>query len=506
VEICRNETAYSQPLSWSPWGVSAAYPPVSLDNTRATLTVRPRRSAPAVEIPRDGWAFARWEDGKAVADAGQLYVKEGFRPGWLYELVYVGKDPRVTGLGLAAIRDCVAFFHHAAADRRGTANPMAGGVEHAYIFGISQSGRVVHHFLYDGFNTDESGRQVFDGAIAHVPGAGRGLFNCRFFQTTLHGSQHEDNLGPSDCFPFTFTPQTDPVTGRQGDMLARTRARGHVPKLFVVQTSTEYWTRAASLLHTDVEGKMDVPLDPQVRLYLIASAQHLGGGTPERGIYQNRQNPLVDRGPMLRALLVALDRWVSNAQEPPASRYPRIDDGTLVDLETYRKQFPRIPGVRLPESLYTPLRLDLGPRWATEGIADYVPPKVGPPYRTLVPAVDADGNERAGIRLPDVAVPVATYTGWNLRGAACGAEGMLARWTGSYFPFATTPEESRATGDPRPAVRERYPTRQEYLDRIAEAARRLQQDGLLLEEDVARLKELAAGRALWDSVARHSVP
>ncbi len=495
VEICRNETALSQPLAWSPWGVPAAYAAVDVNDPSARLTMRPSRAKPAVEIPRDRWAFARWEDGRAVPDPRSVYVKDGFRPGWLYELVYVGQDPRVSGLGLAAVRDCVSFFRYAAADGVGTRNPAAGAVQRAYLFGISQSGRFVHHFLHEGFNTDEARRAVFDGAIAHVPGAGRGLFNCRFFQATLHGSQHEDNLSPSDAFPFNFTPQTDPVTGERGDMLARARASGHVPKLFVVQTSTEYWTRAASLLHTDVEGTRDVDLGPSVRLYLIAGAQHLGAGPPTRGIYQNVQNPLVHRGPLLRALLVALDRWASAGQEPPASRYPRIADKTLVDLKTYRGMFPRIPGVRLPQSLYTPLRLDMGPRWAAEGIADLVPPKVGRPYRTLVPAVDADGNEVAGIHMPDVAVPVGTYVGWNLRGAACGAEGMLARWTGSYFPFAVTAEARRASGDPRPAVRERYPTRSVYLERIAKAAAELQREGFLLPEDVAQ--PAAAERDLW---------
>lgn len=495
VEICRDETALSQPLAWSPWGVPAAYAAVDVNDPSATLSMRPSRAEPAVDIPRDRWAFARWENGRVVPDPRSVYVKDGFRPGWLYDLVYTGKDPRVSGLGLAAVRDCVSFFRYAAADQKGTPNPAANALERAYIFGISQSGRFVHHFFYEGFNADESNRTVFDGAIAHVPGSGRGFFNCRFLQATSHGSQHEDNLSPSDAFPFNFTPQTDPVTGQRGDMLARARAGGHVPKLMVVQTSTEYWTRAASLLHTDVGGTRDADLGENVRLYLVAGAQHLGGGPPTRGIYQNVQNPLKDRGPVLRAMLVALDRWVSAGREPPESRYPKIADKTLVDVATYGRQFPRIPGVRLPQTLYTPLRLDMGPRWASEGVADLVPPKVGRPYRTLVPAVDADGNDVAGIRLPDVAVPVGTYVGWNLRGAACGAEGMLARWTGSYFPFAVTAEARLASGDPRLAVRERYPTRAAYLERIARIAAQLHRDGFLLEEDVAQ--PAAERRDLW---------
>ncbi len=496
-EIRVDRRSLSEPLYW---GSSDPYPSVSLDDPNAKLTMRPRRSEPAVEVPRDQWAFARWENGKAIPDPKHLYVRDGYRPGWLYELVYTGKDPRVTGLGLAAVRDVVSFFRHASADGKGQANPLAGAIERAYVFGISQSGRFIHHFIYEGFNGDEQGRIVFDGAIPHVGGGGRGLFNARFAQTTRHGSQHEENLYPSDVFPFTSVPQRDPVTGEQGEILTQARRSGHVPKIFFTETSTEYWARAASLLHTDVEGKRDIALDPNVRLYVCAGAQHGVSRTPRRGMFKNSSNTL-DHYPVLRALLVALDRWVTTGETPPESRYPHVDDGTLVDLETYRKSFPSIPGVAVPETPYTPLRLDFGPRWRTQGIADNVPPKIGPPYRTLVPAVDADGNERAGIRLPDVVVPLAAYTGWNLRAAQFGAESMLARWAGSSLPFARTPEERKKTGDPRASVRERYPTREDYVSRITEATIELHKQRFLLPEDVTAIIEEAAGRKLWKADA-----
>ena len=500
VEICVDKKVQSRPFFWSPWGTADAYPAVSVDNRTATLTLRPKRSQPAVEVPRDQWAFARLEDGKVVADPRQLYVKGGFRPGWLYDLVYTGKEPRVAGLGLAAIRDCVSFFRYAQEDRQGTPNPLAGSLEYSYVFGISQSGRVIHHLLYDGLNSDEAGRTVFDGCLAHVAGSGKGLFNHRFGMATVYGTHHQGNLNPSEFFPFTPMPQKDPVTGREGDTLARARARGQVPKIIFTQTSTEYWTRAASLLHTDVEGKRDLEVDPNVRIYLVAGAQHLGAGPPDRGICQNPRNVLDDRPPVLRAMLVALDRWVSTGREPPPSRYPRIADGTLVDLETFRRSFPKIPGVRLPEGYYQPFRLHFGPRWYEEGIADHVPPKVGPRYRTLIPAVDADGNELAGIRLPDVAVPLGTYTGWNLRAAEYGAEGMLAGLHGSYLPFARTPEERRERADPRPSLLERYPTRADYLARMTEAALQLQREGFLLEADVVEILNTASRRELWGDV------
>jgi hypothetical protein len=487
VEICRDERVFSTPFYWTPWGYSASYLPANPDHRQARLTMRPRRDAPAVEIPHDRWAFGRWEHDRLVPDLTHLYVKEGLRPGWLYELVYVAKDPRVTGLGAATVRDCVSFFRYNSGDRPETPNPLAGGIERCYALGISQTGRFLNNFLYDDFNGDERGRMVFDGLLIHVPGSGRGQFNKRFGMTTLAATAHEAQLADSESFPFTTVAQTDPVTGLTGDTLARARRSGHLPKIFYTQSSTEYWTRGASLLHTDVLGRRDVVLDPQTRLYVVAGAQHLGGSTTERRSYQNQCNPLNDRPPVLRALLVALDRWASTGQQPPASRYPRIADGTLVDLESFRRMFPRIPQGNLPVNLYTPCRLDFGPRWQRDGIADCVPPRIGPAYRTLVPAVDGDGNERAGVRLPEVSVPRATYTGWNLRAAAFGAEGMLAPYHGSYLPFPLTSAERLRLGDPRPSIAERYPTRGAYVERFTAAAKKLQSEGFLLARDVEEL-------------------
>lgn len=499
LEISSTEKVFSRAFSWSPWGISDAFPAASLDHRDATLTMRPRRTAPAVEVPQADWAFGRWEEGKVIPDPRHLHVKEGLRPGWLYDLVYTAKEPRVTGLGLAALRDCVAFFRHAPADRAGTANPLAEAIEAAYIFGISQSGRLIHHFIYEGFNTDEAKRPVFDGALLHVAGAGKGTFNHRFRMTTEYGTYHEGNWSGSEFFPLSPAAQTDPVTGERGYTLARARAAGHVPKMIFTQSSTEYWSRGASLLHTDVEGRRDLDLPPEVRVYLVAGSQHLGGGPPTPGICQQPRNILDDRGPVLRAMLVALDEWVTRGEEPPPSRHPRVADGTLVDLKTFRAQFPRIHGVNLPEGFYEPLRLDFGPRFHTEGITDIVPPRVGAAYRALIPAVDADGNETAGIRLPDVAVPLGTFTGWNLRAAAFGAEGLLAGLDGMYLPFAVTAAEHRERSDPRPSVQERYPTREVYLARMTEAALELQRQRLLLAEDVVAILQQAAQRQLWDT-------
>lgn len=473
------------------WGSSLPYPSVEMDNGSATLVKRPRRDAEGVEVPRDEWSFGRLENGAVVPDPTWVHVEEGFEPGWLYDLVYEGKDPRVTGLGLAATRDAISFFRYASDEEGPRANPLAGTVEFAYGYGGSQSGRFLHHFVYEGFNADLGGRIVFDAIMPHVAGAGKGIFNHRFGQTTRHGSHHEEGLYPSDFFPFNSVQQRDPVTGASGSMLDRARASGHVPRVFFTQTSTEYWSRAASLLHTDVEGKVDADVDPSVRIYMIAGTAH---NSMTGGAYQSPVNRTTTR-PAMRALLVALDRWAADGVEPPASRYPRIDDGTLVDLAAFRERWPGIPGAAAPEGHYRPLRLDPGPRWYTEGIADHVPPKIGPPFETLVPTVDADGNEVAGIRLPHVAVPLATWTGWNLRNASWGAGGMLTRWMGSYLAFPRTQAEGSRLADPRRSVEERYRTHDEYVAQVERVCRELVAGGYLLERDAAALIREAAALA-----------
>lgn len=471
-----NEVVYSRPVVW---GGSMAYPAASDDRSQARLTMRRYRWEEAVEIPHDQWSFARFQDGRVVPDPNSLYIKEGFKPGWLYDLVYVGKDPKVAGLGLAAIRDVVSFFRYEKADKEGFANPLVGAVDHVYAWGHSQSARLLYHFVYQDFNGDEKQRMVFDGMMANCPGAGKGLFNSRFAQPTRHGSHHEDNLYPIDFFPFATVEQLDPVTGERGDALARAREHGFLPKIFFINSSTDYWTRAASLLHTDAQGKQDADIDPDVRIYAVAGRAHVD-----------------DRiGIIGRALLTALDQWVSLGIEPPASEIPRISDGTLVDLETWSKAFPDIPDLLKPPSLYHPYRLEMGPRWRTEGIADNVPPKVGPRYVCLVPQVDEDGNEIAGIRLPDIDAPLATFTGWSMRSPAFSS--TLRRNAGRVWPLARTAEERLQKKDPRPSILERYPRKADYLTAVSKSLLTLKSRRLLLDEDVSRLLWEAAHATFW---------
>lgn len=273
--------------------------------------------------------------------------------GRLYDLVYVARDPRVAGLGLAAIRDAVAFFRYEGVDRAGAVNPLAGASEAAFVFGISQSGRVGHHLIYEGLNADERGRIVFDGALLHGAGAGKGHFNHRFRLSTDFGSPHEGHLSGSEFFPMAPVEVVDPVTGERGDTLARARASGRPLKIIFTQSSTEYWCRGASLLHTDLEGRRDLELPPEVRVYLVAGSQHLGGGPHTPGIAQQPRNILDDRWPILRAMLLALDAWATRGVEPPRNRHPRIDDGTLVPVERFSERFPRYPR-RQPARLLLP--------------------------------------------------------------------------------------------------------------------------------------------------------
>lgn len=467
---------FSRPIVW---GGSTAYPPVDMDRSRAALTMRQYRWEEPVEIPSDQWEFARLEDGEVVPDPGYVYIKEGFRPGWLYDLVYVGRDPKVAGLGLAAIRDVVSFFKYEKTDEQGVANPLADTIDRAYAWGHSQSARLLNHFIYQDFNGDEKQRKVFDGVMANCPGAGKGLFNSRFAQLTRHGSHHEDNLFPVDFFPFTTVEQYDPVTKERGDGLAMARKSGFLPKIFFINSSTDYWTRAASLLHTDVEGKSDWAIDPDVRIYSVAGIAH----TESRV------------GIIGRALLVALDQWVSDGIEPPASRIPKISDGTLTGLEAFLGAFPAIPGVLVPDSYYHPHRLNMGARWRTEGIADNVPPKAGPRFVCLIPQVDRDGNEIAGIRLPEIAVPLATYTGWNMRNPMFSR--TLRRNAGAVRPFPVTAEEREKSEDPRESILERYPSKKDYLCEVAKHLLYLRQQRFLLDEDVSMLLEEAAEQDYW---------
>ena len=489
-EIVTDAATDTMPVAW---GNSRGYPAVSLDTSRARLTVREEQRAPRRPIPWQDWQFAPSADGVQPPSPTHIQLRTGFTPGAVYELVYEATDARVVGLGLAAIRDAISFFRFDARDRAGVDNPLAPLLpQQALIFGISQSGRVIQHMLVEALHVDEASRMVFDAALVHVAGGGKGSFNHRFAQTTRHPSHHQDHQYPADVFPFTTTTQTDSVTGRTASVLDRVRAADALPRVFYTQTSTEYWTRSASLIHTDVGGEQDAAVDPTARIYVISGAQHGNYFRLDRGDYENCGNPL-DHRPVVRALLVALERWASANTPPPPSVYPHLSEATLGSVATYDQMFPSIPGVRRPTGNLQPPRLDLGPRFADLGIADNQPPAFGPPFITRVSLPDADGNDLGGIRLPLIAAPVGTHTGWNLRRPGVGAADKLGRWSGSFIPFARTEGERLAAGDPRPSLGERYASVSAYAAQAEEAARELVARGFMLEEDLALAVAQAAG-------------
>ena len=371
------------------------------------------------------------------------------------------------------------------------------GLEKAYAWGRSQTGRCLRDFVYRGFNADDAGRRVFDGIMPHVAGAGRKWLNHRFASPIVSGGQqYEDHFNVADRFPFSYARSTDHLTGKQDAILKRPATD---PLVIHTQTSTEYWARRGSLVHTDTQGN-DLPQPETVRVYVWASSQHFADPqpkAPKRGIAQNLSN-VVATSMLFRAMLVALDRWATDGTAPPPSKHPRRNDQTLVDVETWRRQFPSIPGVALPVAPNALPLLDFGPQ-EEAGILQEPPHMVaGKSYTVLVPAPDQDGNDVAGVRAPMVAAPLATYTGWNLRAPGFG-HGALLRFEGSSIPFAATESERRATGDPRPSLAERYPAEAAYVEAIRTAARGLVKDGLMLEEDVERC---AAAAANW-SAPRH---
>jgi alpha/beta hydrolase family protein len=467
------------------------HPAKDLNDRDATLTVQDHEDAPPQTIPRNQWSFAHVEGDRAVPDATSIYLASGFLPGKVYRVVYTTTGAPVIGLGLLAARDMASFLKYATASE---GNPCAGHIQYAYSFGRSQSGRFLRHFLYLGLNEDEQDRTVFDGLMPLVAGGGRGEFNQRFGQPSNSNKYSVKNL-----FPFHDTTQTDTETGRTDGLLARLHARGQRPKVFFINTAAEYWGGHAALIHTDLDGKRDLVPSEAVRIYHLAGTQHgpgnllltdTGAADDSRG--QQRPNS-VDYRPLLRAALMNLDRWVTTGKTPPPSLHPRLEDGTAVPPAHTAATFQAMPGVQFPAHLRSIARLDFGPG-VDEGITTILPPKVGKPYPNLVSAVDEDGNELAGIRLPDISVPLATYTGWNVRHPDIGGPGQTLSLLGSTIPFPATQAERRAAGGPRPAIEERYLAKEDYLGRVKQAAEALVQQGYLLAEDLPTVTEQASQR------------
>lgn len=470
------------------------YPVSDMNNPRNVLTVRDSRHSARTVIPRDQWQFATVVDGKLTPDDRHIHLNGGFQPGKIYECVYIVEDPVVAGLGFAAVRDFASWAKH---------NPDAlSPAQRVYGEGISQNGRFLRDFLYEGFNADEDGRIALDAVLAHVAGAGRGSFNYRFAQPSRDAQPTSSVDFPTDIFPFTDEPETDPVNGKTAGLLDKAKAEHVVPKVFFSCTSYEYWGRVAGLITVTADGKQDTPIGPNVRVYHFTGLQHFSGTFPPvKGTHdldgQEPMSPLPVRY-FWRAMITNMDAWVRNGTEPPLSSYPHLADGTLVPLAKWN--FPAIPGVNRPTEVNRAWHLNFGPDWQHTGILTWEPPMVGPAFPALVPQLDADGNERDGVRLPEITVPLATYTGWNLRDASIGAPGQRVPFEGSYIAFAKTRAERAQTGDPRPSIAERYAGQNDYLGRYEKAVDRLVTERWILPEDKPAVME--RGKQEWEWATR----
>ncbi len=469
-------------------------PPADIDDPSAELFVRDHPNRPAELVARDKWSFVRVEGVEVEPEPSHVYMPSGFEPGRIYQLVYTAKGSRIVGLGFAAVRDSVSFLKHGST---GDGNPCTGGIDKAYAFGSSQSGRFLRQFIHTGMNEDENGRMALDGIIPHIAGGMRGEFNLRFGQP----SKDICYVIP-EMFPFTDTEQSDPVTGYTGSVLTRLKDRNVVPKIMFTNTSAEYWRGDAGLIHTDLETMTDAPEESEfVRRYHFAGTQHGAGVFPlsdvraSDGLRAELPYNSVDYAPLHRAALVNLDHWATTGEPAPASSHPSFSNGTAVESHTLLDRFKSLPGVRVAPETTRAIRLDYGPE-AHLGRTTTLPPVDGETYPAVVSDIDADFNETAGIRLPDLTVPVASYTGWNLRHPDSGNPDLYIGVTGGFagwtLPLASNAEERAGSSDPRPSIEERYESREAYLQQVRTAAKSLAVEGYLLDEDVVDVVDRAA--------------
>ncbi|MGH7833430.1 MAG: alpha/beta hydrolase domain-containing protein, partial [Candidatus Binatia bacterium] len=501
--LVTREGVHSEPLSGDDRVLG--YAAATMDKSQASLTVREKSYGARIPIPNTDWELASCkknkESGKldVVPNATELCFLPGYKPGHIYEFIYTAKSPLVLGLGFAAVRDLISFLRYQSKDDAGHPNPLgdAGGktdLKKAYAWGRSQSGRFLRDLVYHGFNEDEAHRQVFEAISPHAAGGGRLFINYEFARPVTSSQQHSDQLDP-EIFPFAYNVLKDPQTGREDGILKRAKTD---PYIIHTQTSTEYWQKRGSLAHTDGQGK-DIVIPARARIYAIASAQHNTpfGSAPRKRDCQQLTNPM-SIGDALRALIVAMDRWASEGVAPPSSRIPRVGDGTLVSARQESLGFPQIPGVRYVALYNRQLFLDYGPN-LIRGIMSVHPPRhvKNGAYNVLVPKVDADGNDIAGVRLPTIRVPLATYTGWNLQRAGL-VEDELCGLLGSYVPFAKNSEERSKSGDPRLSIEERYKDHAHYVRRASAEARSMIEERLLLPEDAERIITEAKKNPVFD--------
>jgi Alpha/beta hydrolase domain len=462
------------------------YTAATLDQSKAKLTHRVRLDDVPQVVPASGWAYDAEGTSIHLLPQGARFTQ-----GDIYELSYTAKDPTVNGVGFAAVRDFNAFLRYEQADEDGTRNPLAGDITRIYTEISSQPGRMLNDFRTFGFNQAENGKIVFDGMLQWIAAADGINMNSRFSQPGRTERNRQDQLYAEGVFPFANQRLKDPISGKTAGRYDACTKTNTCPLAMEIYSANEYWVKGASLFHTDPMGKMDLPDHPMARLYFVSSMQHGTGNATAKGACQQVGNPL-DSGPVQRALWEALDQWSTRGVVPPASSVPRLADGTLVPALPQAVQgFPKIPGVTYTGLKSTRYLLNYGPEYYKTGIATINPPVITPPmfenpangpiYPTYVPKTDADGNDIAGIRLPDVTVPLATYTGWSLRAGAQANDGCEG--TGQMIGFAKTKAERMAAGDPRPSIEERYASADAYASAAKKAIDDLVARRLMLQED-----------------------
>jgi hypothetical protein len=480
--------------------VALSYPAATPDKTKATLTHRVHLNDPPEVIPETGWNYNA--NGTAISLVGGNFVAND-----IYEFAYTAKDPKVNGLGFAAIRDWMEFLRYERRDDHGNPNPLVGHVKRVYTEISSQPGRLLNDFRHLGFNETERGKKAFDGHMQWIA-AGNGInMNYRFSQTGRTERNRQNHLFIEGRFPFANVMTFDPITHSFDSRYRRCERTDTCPLGMEIYSANEYWVKAASLLHTTPDGTRDLPDSKYARNYLMSSMRHGTGNAANRGLCQQFDNPL-NSAPVQRALFIALDEWATEGRKPPRSRVPKLRDGTLVPpLPQSGMGFPHgMPNPHhdtdgpssSPTVLYTGLKttryhFDYGRRFYETGIATINPPvfpfttpsyqddpRNGPIYPSFIPKTDSDGNDIAGVRLPDVTVPLATYTGWALRRGVHANDGCEA--AGQFIPFAKTAADRGV--DPRPSVAERYPTFERYHSKVVRAINDMVRDRFMLCEDV----------------------
>ena len=495
-----------------------SYAAGTLDKTQATLTHRVHLNDAPQVIPASGWNYNA--AGTAISLVGSSFIAND-----IYEFAYTAKDPKVSGLGFAAVRDWMEFLRYERRDEHDNPNPLAGHIKRVYTEISSQPGRLLNDFRHLGFNETESGRKAFDGHMQWIA-AGNGInMNYRFSQSGRTERNRQNHLYIEGRFPFANVTTHDPITGKTDSRYASCQKTKTCALGMEIYSANEYWVKSASLLHTTPDGAQDLPDSQYTRNYFMSSMRHgtaaspNGPGTlPSRGLCQQADNPL-NSAPVQRALFIALDEWATEGREPPRSRVPKLRDGTLVPpLPQSGMGFPNIPSPFAdtpgPSVTYTGVKttryhFDYGLAFYETGIATANPPlfpfttpayqddaRNGPIYPSFIPKTDSDGNDIAGVRLVDVTVPLATYTGWALRRGAQASDGCEA--AGQFIPFAMT--EGQRGSDPRRSVAARYPDFAAYHGRVRSALEQMVSDRLLLCEDAgseeARLMQAGLTRGV----------